>query len=337
MATTEYYLGVLSGTSIDALDTVLVAITAQPSAPQIELIHGISEPFPPGLANELAELCTPGNNELYRFGVADRQFSLFAASVIKKVLAQTGIAAAAVRAIGSHGQTVRHHPNDATPFTLQLGCPETLAVATGIPVVSHFRQKDVALGGQGAPLAPALHHALFASAQVNRAIVNLGGIANISYLPKTNAQATTQVTGFDCGPANTLMDYWFVKHHRDTKGFDENGAWAAQGQINHELLTRLQADPFFSAPPPKSTGREYFTPAWLQQHLDRLEPIHAVDVQATLLALTCDSLCSALEQHTNAKEVYLCGGGAENKALFKALEKRLPNVHWNTTSGLGVH
>lgn len=319
------YIGILSGTSIDAIDLALVAMKGE----HIELLHCYSHPFPPALQQRLQNLCTPQSNELVAFGLADRDFSLIASQAVTKLLTQSGYTANDICAIGSHGQTVRHHPELMPSFSLQLGCPATLASNTGIAVVSHFRQKDIALGGQGAPLAPALHAALFQSPHVDRAVVNLGGIANITWLPKQ-----AQIIGFDCGPANTLLDAWYQQHQPGR--FDKNGEWGRLGTIHEGLLKSCLADPYFHKAPPKSTGREYFTLPWLQQHLSKQPSLEPVDVQATLVELTARSIIQALEQFTPAREVYLCGGGVHNLQLSRRLQKLSPQTSWQSTDSLGV-
>ncbi|MCC5854486.1 MAG: anhydro-N-acetylmuramic acid kinase [Idiomarina sp.] len=321
----ELYLGALSGTSMDAIDLILVDFAVKPLA----VIGKLSAPFPDALRKKCEALCRPGENELVRFAEADREFASAVAKAIHILLKKANVSPEDVRAIGSHGQTVRHHPDHQPGFTIQLGCPDTLAVKTGIPVISRFRHKDIALGGEGAPLAPALHQALFHSEFEHRAVVNLGGIANISWLPKTG-----DVTGFDCGPANTLLDGWYALHHSGS--FDKDGFWAASGRVDEPLLNAMLSDSFFARKPPKSTGREYFTMGWLEEHLRAHNDLTPVDVQATLLELTARSLTDALKQHAPAQTVYLCGGGAHNRALWAALMRLAPSIYWHPTRTLGI-
>src|SRR5690554_1492861 len=320
------YIGLLSGTSIDAIDLALISIQGE----RIELLHCYSHPFPPQLQQRLQSLCTPQQNELVAFGLADRDFSLVASEAVNQLLSLSGYSANDISAIGSHGQTVRHHPELTPSFSLQLGCAATLASNTGIAVVSHFRQKDIALGGQGAPLAPALHAALFHEPAIDRAVINLGGIANITWLPKQ-----AEVIGFDCGPANTLLDAWYQQHHAGR--YDKNGEWSSLGTVNQTLLNSCLADPYFHKAPPKSTGREYFTLPWLQQHLSKQPTLEPADVQATLVELTVRSVIQALENFTPAGEVYLCGGGVHNLQLFNRLQKLCPQTSWQSTDILGVN
>ncbi len=337
----ERFIGVLSGTSLDALDLALVSISSSGTITQLDALNW---PLSESLQQQCHALCTPGTNELVRYGTADRLFAQTVAEGIAALLAKNDLSASDIRAIGSHGQTVRHHPDTTPAFTLQLGCPHTIAALTGIAVVGQFRQKDIALGGEGAPLAPALHQKIFQVTDEQRFIANIGGIANITYLPAAT-ENTDQVVGFDTGPGNTLMDYWVQKHLQ--KEYDSNGAWAASGQVNQPLLELLQRDPYFRKAAPKSTGREYFTPVWLDNALRQLcetsnSKLTAVDIQATLLELTATTLTDAIRTIPslhNAPEtcVYVCGGGAQNQALMQRCQALLPAVGWRTTESIGVH
>ncbi|RUO40057.1 anhydro-N-acetylmuramic acid kinase [Aliidiomarina taiwanensis] len=331
MPTKQLYLGALSGTSIDAIDIAITAIDAA----GIELVSSYSHPFPPALKQQLQQLCSPHANELVNYGLADRDFALETAKAVQHALAAAGVQPQEIIAIGSHGQTVRHHPELTPAFSLQLGCPATLAANTGIAVVSHFRQKDIAVGGQGAPLAPALHQALFHSTEYNRAVINLGGIANISWLP-----ASGDITGFDCGPANTLLDAWYQQHHKQAH-FDRDGAWARSGQPLAPLLEACLADPYFQLAAPKSTGREYFNLRWLHHKLAAFTAVTGqeptpTDVQATLLELTAHTVGHALMQQGHCDQVYLCGGGVKNTYLVERLQALTPNIDWHSTAVLGV-
>lgn len=329
----ELYLGILSGTSLDALDIVLVAIAADGS-----LRHqaAMNWPLPQPLRKLCHQLCTPGTNELVRYGTADRLFAQTAAEGVLHLLKQENVDTDAVTAIGSHGQTVRHHPDLSPGFTLQLGCPHTLAALTKIDVIAQFRQKDIAFGGQGAPLAPAFHDKVFRSPQRNRVIVNIGGITNLTLLP---ADPDGTVIGFDSGPGNTLMDDWIYRHHQHH--YDVNGHWAASGEVHPQLLQLLLSDPYFAKAAPKSTGREYFTPQWLHRALEHFSAIPPADVQATLAELTAQSLCSAIattaKQHQlKLDEVYVCGGGVHNQHLLNRCAALLPTSQWQSTASLGV-
>ena len=341
-----HYIGVLSGTSLDGLDIVLTTITNSGNVQQTDALNW---PLPADLQQRCALLCTPGNNEIVHFGIADRQFALAAVAGIQELLSRNQLQASDIQAIGSHGQTIRHHPELTPAFSIQLGCPHTIAALSGIDVVGQFRQKDIALGGEGAPLAPALHQQLFASRERYRVIANIGGIANITALPPhqvADESAATKVIGFDSGPGNTLMDHWVQKHLHTP--FDRNGEWAAQGTADGPLLAELLSDPYFHRQAPKSTGREYFTANWLAKALQRRSQIAPENVQATLLELTARSLTDAIIQldglaTQHEVEVYVCGGGAQNKQLLKRCQE-LTNASnaptkmaWHTTEALGVH
>lgn len=327
----ELYLGVLSGTSIDGIDIALVAFEND----SVSLIDAHTFPIASDVANQLKQLCVPSNdNEVERLASADRLFATETGNAVNTFLSEKDTDASEISAIGFHGQTIRHMPDVDPAFTLQIGCPDTLACLTGIPVVSQFRKKDVALGGQGAPLAPALHQSLFSSSNESRTVLNLGGIANITWLAKAG-----EMNGFDCGPASTLLDHWFKLHHpKSTKPYDNEGQWAASGRIINPLLDMFLSDPYFSKAPPKSTGREYFTPSWLNEHLAcSPEPFQARDVQATLLELTARSITQAIEKYAPSSSVFCCGGGAHNQHLMARCRSLLPHVHWDNTSALGLN
>ncbi|RTE85630.1 anhydro-N-acetylmuramic acid kinase [Aliidiomarina sp. B3213] len=326
----DWYLGILSGTSIDGIDIVLADFSNE----QPKVVAATTAEIPKSLRQQLTQLCTcQNNNEIFRLGVADRLFSQSVSEAVLTFLDDHGIAADEITAIGFHGQTIRHHPDIDTPFTWQLGCPETLATLCNIPVISHFRQKDIALGGQGAPLAPALHQAMFAQQDVDVAVVNLGGIANISFLGSDGT-----LNGFDCGPASTLLDYWYTQHHPNARtSYDVGGHWAKQGQVNQRLLEAMLSDPYFDKTPPKSTGREYFTPEWLHRHIQRDgNEVRAVDIQATVLELTAVTLVSALKEFAPAQQVYCCGGGVFNDALMARCAQLWKQAKWSNTQELGV-
>lgn len=330
MSPISYYIGTLSGTSIDAIDLALIAVDKNK---KLQLIASYQQEIPIHLQQQLQQLCLPQHNELVHFGQADREFSMVTSQGVLQLLQQAQLQPKDIIAIGSHGQTIRHHPNLTPAFTLQLGCPATLAVQTGIDVISHFRQKDVALGGQGAPLSPIIHHHFFHQSSTDTAVVNLGGITNITWLPKQG-----QLLGFDSGPANTLIDAWYQHHHQDSL-YDQEGKWASTGRVHPALLQVLLSDPYFALAPPKSTGREYFTLPWLLRVLSEkfaAERITPADIQATLVELTATSLCQALSKYAPAKEVYLCGGGVHNLYLKQRLQALAPNVRWTTTAVKGV-
>ncbi|WP_194757064.1 anhydro-N-acetylmuramic acid kinase [Aliidiomarina indica] len=333
--TKSYFIGALSGTSLDALDLALVSIDSEGSIQQQD---ALSWEIPAALQSSLRELCTPGNNELVHYGTADRRFAEVVAAGVQALLARNKLAPEEIRAIGSHGQTVRHHPEQGPGFTIQLGCPHTIAALTGIDVVAQFRQKDIALGGEGAPLAPLFHREVFSHPSHDRVIANIGGIANISYL-RHSGDPSSQLLGFDTGPGNTLMDDWIQRHHH--QAYDIGGRWAATGTVHQGLFDTLMSDPYFSRRPPKSTGREYFTPGWLHHRLERFEQIQPEDVQATLLECTVQSLCEAIRELISGSsnshtEIFFCGGGAHNTELLARCAVLLPECTIATTDELGI-
>lgn len=324
----DLFIGTLSGTSVDGIDAGLVRFSPKP-----ELVAARSLKFPEDLRLELLALGNPGPNEIDRLGQADVRLGRLFADAVNGLLKHAGVTPGQVRAIGSHGQTVRHRPALPYPFTLQIGDPTVIATATGIPVVADFRRKDMALGGQGAPLVPAFHEAVFRQAGENRVIVNIGGIANVTVLPGDSART---VLGFDTGPGNTLLDAWARKALHQP--MDRDGAFAASGRVQAGVLAALLGDPYFAKPAPKSTGPEYFSPDWLQKNFAALGDRPPADVQATLLALTAQSIADAIRQLPGLTRpaVYVCGGGAHNGALMRALQEQLPDSKVATTDALGL-
>ncbi|MEO6698175.1 MAG: anhydro-N-acetylmuramic acid kinase, partial [Paraperlucidibaca sp.] len=315
---TALYIGLMSGTSLDALDAVLVDL-GNTCAPR--LIGEKSHAWQTSEREELLALAAGCDDEIDRSGRAGHWWAQRASELIAELLKDHTLQPSDIRAIGSHGQTLRHRPLGTWPYTLQIGDPSLLAELSGISVVAHFRQRDIAAGGQGAPLVPAFHQAVFARDDRCVVALNLGGIANISVM-----QPGHGVRGYDTGPANMLLDGWCQRH--SGKAYDENGRWAASGQCHDALLDKLLAMPYFSLPAPKSTGRESFGMRWLEQQLATLgEAIPAEDVQATLLALTATTVADAILREASAGELILCGGGANNTALCAALATKLPNWH----------
>lgn len=324
----DLYLGLMSGTSMDGVDVALVDF----GKIEPEVIAFDTFPYPARLHRHLHQLCDPQNNEIVAMGRADRAVARVSANAIHSVLSNHNISAKQIVAIGSHGQTIRHHPDGPNGFTIQIGDPNTLAVMTGIDVVADFRRKDIALGGQGAPLTPAFHQAVFRHSQHSRVILNIGGIANISHLP---ASIKEPVIGFDIGPGNTLMDLWCERHLHQP--YDENGQWAAQGNVSAELLSRMLDEPFFKLSAPKSTGRELFNLHWLDDHLKALSSTLSPEcVQATLANLTSISIAAEIQKLYNVEQVYLCGGGVKNDFLMKCLENELVECDILTTGDLGI-
>lgn len=324
------YIGLMSGTSVDGIDAALVSLSAG-NRPVLVTTH--AHPIDAATRGGIQALMREGPNEIERLGELDMALGELFAEAANAVIKKAGLAKKDIRAIGSHGQTLRHRPRAAHPFTLQIGNPSVIAERTGITTVADFRARDMAAGGQGAPMVPAFHHQMFHSPQRNRAIINIGGIANVTCLP---ADALQPVTGFDTGPGNTLLDQWI--HHHQGCGHDESGKWAASGQTSKELLGKLLADPYFRASPPKSTGREHFNMEWLQAHLKNLAtPPSAADVQATLLQLTAKTIAQAIREFLpQTQEAYVCGGGAHNRVLMSALAGNMSGITVATTDNLGM-
>ena len=296
----------MSGTSLDGIDAVLAKIG---SSGEASALDAVSTSFSPELRKSLFELQSPGPNELHREKQAGNALALAYAEAVNQLLQKTNLQASDITAIGAHGQTIRHQPDlGDMSYTHQTLNPALLAEKTGIDVIADFRSRDMAAGGHGAPLVPAFHAQQFVEDK-NLAILNIGGIANFTLLPKDG-----QVTGFDCGPGNMLMDAWIYEHQGNS--FDENGNWALQGQVNEALLEKMLADPFFTKAPPKSTGRDDFHLDWLREKL-KGENFLCEDVQATLLHLTAHSALEALARHApQTQKLIICGGGARNNALM---------------------
>lgn len=326
--TGNIYIGIMSGTSLDGVD--VAALRFDNGTPKVIAAHCFA--LPETLKNKVLTLCQPADNEIDLLGQVDLELAQHFAECTLKLLAKHQIKASEVAAIGCHGQTIRHRPN--LGFTLQIGDPNTIAELTGMTTVADFRRRDMAAGGQGAPLVPAFHQHCFQDNTQDRVIVNIGGMANLTLL---RADKEQPLQGFDTGPGNVLMDAWIQKTHQ--LPYDKDGALAAQGQTDNTLLSQLLALPFFQAPPPKSTGREQFNLAWLESHLERLtERLSPEDVQRTLLTLTATSIADAIcAQQLAHAEIYLCGGGVHNTHLVDALHALLPEAKCLTsTSCLGL-
>ena len=336
---TDYFIGLMSGTSMDAIDAALVDFSNDTP----KLINALNFPIPDSLRTELQALCQPGENEIERLGRADTQLGKLFADAVDQLLNKSNLAAENICAIGSHGQTIRHAPEGSglkgmNPFTLQIGDANQIAERTGITTVADFRRRDMAAGGQGAPLVPAFHAAVFQSSKQTRVILNIGGIANITVLPKTK---NAVISGFDTGPGNGLMDAWIQKHQQ--QNFDQDGKWASSGNINKKLLTQLLNNDYFAKAPPKSTGRELFNLSWLEQQISQVsENITEADVQTTLAKFTAVSIADAINQHafnehgTGTDEVIVCGGGTRNGFLMKCLREHLKPIEVKTTDELGL-
>lgn len=324
-------LGLISGTSADGIDAALVRFDGNGGA---KLVFGRTYPWDPALRAQLVEL---GQREallgLDAIAELDVRIGRAFAEAALQALLDSGTPAAAVAAIGSHGQTLRHRPCGEFPYTLQLGDPSTIAERCGITVVADFRRRDVAAGGHGAPLLPALHAALLQSEQEDRAVLNLGGIANLTLLPRAAAANPGLVRGFDSGPANGLMDAWCLRHAGTA--FDRDGALAASGRVDDALLGRLLDDPWFALPPPKSTGRDRFHLDWVEAKLGGAES--AADVQATLLALSVRTIADALRAlQPDTVRVVACGGGVHNPTLMAALAAVLPGCSLESSDVHGI-
>lgn len=316
------YIGLMSGTSLDGVDAVLAA----PRGRRFHLRSALHRPFSRHLRRQLFALQATGPDELRRVSLVANELTQAYAASVRSLLLRARVSASAVTAIGGHGQTVRHQP--AAGYTVQLINGALLAELTGVDVICDFRGRDIAAGGEGAPLVPAFHSAMFRTPTRSRAVVNIGGIANVTSLP-----AHGRVTGFDCGPGNCLLDAW-INAHRHLP-YDRGGAWAARGQVVPRLLDKLLADPYFRRRPPKSAGRETFNLNWLRRRLKPSE--RALDVQATLLELTARTIARAVHTHCrNAREVLVCGGGARNRALLARLTALLPNRRVVITDAVGV-
>ncbi len=321
----ERFIGLMSGTSLDGIDAVLVAFDGE----RIEQQAALCLPFSAEERQMLESLCQPGDNEIARLALADPLIARKSADAINTLLQQQQLKPDAIRAIGSHGQTVRHYPE--LGYTLQIGDPSLLAELTGITVVADFRRRDLAAGGQGAPLVPAFHAGQFRSSSCDRVIVNIGGISNISVLPKNQH---SPVLGFDTGPGNLLLDDWYARHQQGA--FDTDGAWAARGRVQPDLLARWLEDDYIRAPFPKSTGRERFNPEWLAAHLSDWDG-RAEDIQATLCRFTAASIARGITLcGLSDAELYLCGGGAYNGQLRRDLAEELPGFTVMTTEALGI-
>jgi anhydro-N-acetylmuramic acid kinase len=318
----DFFIGLMSGTSLDGIDAALVNFRAR----KPRCVATCYSPFEDELRTEALAIQLAGPDELHRAALLSNRLADLYGDTVRQLLDTAGVLPAQVRAIGCHGQTVRHAP--AMGYTIQLNNPARLAERTGIAVVADFRSRDIAAGGQGAPLVPAFHDAVFRTPLRHRVIVNIGGIANITDLAPNRTTG-----GFDCGPGNMLLDAWASRHLGTPH--DEGGNWASQGRALPELLLRLKRHSFLSAPPPKSCGREEFGVAWLDAQLSGRE--NPADVQATLVALTVGGIADAISQWCGRPdELFICGGGVHNRALMAGLSAALPQVRVAATDALGL-
>lgn len=366
----KYYIGLMSGTSADGIDLALVDFTGNGQKPR--LVASFYQGYSRAITEKITSLYQASSNEIDRAFHLDIELAHLFAQAINTLLNQENLSPTDIIAVGNHGQTIRHRPSGDNPFTLQIGCCQTLAIVTGIRVVGQFRRKDMALGGQGAPLVPIFHQQLFSQSTDANFVVNIGGIANITFLPEENTEKS--VLGFDTGPGNALLDDWFTKYHPNSnEKFDKNGAWAATGHVNQALLKQLLQDDYIKAAAPKSTGREYFHLDWLEQQLTFFKEntqskphvaidefseqlpnqaldknseqesemeLNAVNIQATLLAFTAQSISDAILALTTKGKVYLCGGGVHNRTLVDVLNTRLNTSKYtfkiNTMQALNI-
>ncbi|HSH29252.1 MAG TPA: anhydro-N-acetylmuramic acid kinase [Thiohalobacter sp.] len=324
----DTFIGLMSGTSLDGIDAVAVRFPRG----RIELLAAHTFAFDTDLRTELLGLIqSTGTGLLDRLGELDRRLGLLSAEAVSAVCEQAGLTAGRIAAIGSHGLTVLHRPGGPHPFTLQIADPNLIAERSGITTVADFRRRDIAAGGQGAPLVPAFHAALFNRAGNPRAVANIGGMANLTLLP---GHDETPVTGFDTGPGNVLLDGWIQQ--QQGRPYDRDGTWSATGRVDEALLAELLADPYFHQPPPKSTGREHFNLSWLQQRLQGPDRAPA-DVQATLAELTAASLAAAIQSEAQGtEELIICGGGAYNPDLLQRIAARLPGMQVSVSDDYGL-
>lgn len=326
MTEPQLYIGLMSGTSLDSIDAALVSFDM--TGPSLLASHSLA--LPTELKAQILALNAPGNNEIEQLVELDPRLGRYFAEAVNQLLHKSGTAKQQITAIGSHGQTLRHRPEKG--YSLQIGDPNVIAEQTGITTIADFRRRDLAAGGQGAPLVPAFHRHCFHSKQHDRFIVNIGGMANLTLLP---ADMHAEVIGYDTGPGNVLIDSWALEH--TGQPFDHDGRWAASGRLLPTLLNFYLEEPFFSAAYPKSTGRELFNADWINTQIKRLDcPVRPEDVQHTLTELTAITLANAIQQHRlNSAEIFLCGGGSHNQFLRQRLSAHL-HTDVRTTQALGL-
>ncbi|HBL7238707.1 TPA: anhydro-N-acetylmuramic acid kinase [Serratia liquefaciens] len=319
------YIGVMSGTSLDGVDVVLAAIDGRMVAQQASYSH----PMPIQLKQDILGMCQGQQTTLAAVGRLDAQLGTLFGEAVLGLLKQTGVSAQDITAIGCHGQTVWHEPEGDARFSMQLGDNNRIAALTNITTVGDFRRRDMAYGGQGAPLVPAFHQALLAHPVERRMVLNIGGIANLSML-----LPGAPVRGFDTGPGNMLMDAWVWRHR--SQPYDKDGAWAMEGRVCLPLLQQMLADPYFALPAPKSTGREYFNAAWLERQLTGLPAVKPVGVQTTLAELTAITICEQVQLAGGCERLLVCGGGARNPLLMARMSALLPGTEVCLTDDFGI-
>jgi anhydro-N-acetylmuramic acid kinase len=321
----DLYIGLMSGTSMDGIDAALVEF----GDASLNLINTTSHNYPPGLREQLLDaISLPLHQDIDNVAELDRATGDAFRDAALALLEDAGVDSSAVRAIGSHGQTLRHQPDADEPFSLQIGDPQRIADGTGLPTVGNFRSADIEAGGQGAPLAPYFHEWLLRTPGATRCVLNIGGVANVTVL--ADKQDTI---GFDTGPGNSLMDAWIRKHR--ALPFDRDGRWAATGAVDEDLLRQLLTDSYFALDPPKSTGFEHFNLAWIEGH--PVAAIEPADVQATLCRLSAVSITDAIRDFApTCAEVLVCGGGVHNSVLINEIDSRLPNIAVNSTASAGL-
>lgn len=327
----EFYIGLMSGTSMDGIDAALVEFSNN----KIKLVNSYSHNIPPTLKEKL--ICLSLNSadaSIDMLGEADTELGLVFADAVNILLKNTNMNARQITAIGSHGQTIRHRPDLKNNFSMQIGDANRISYNTSILTVADFRRKDMAAGGEGAPLAPAFHQQVFYSAKENRAVLNIGGISNLTFLPKDKNQPSF---GFDSGPGNGLMDAWIQQHQN--QAFDEKGAWAASSIADDQLVNLLMQDNFISTAPPKSTGREHYNLHWLQQQLEKNNThLDTGTIQASLCQFTCNSIIYAIEKFLpNIDTLIVCGGGVHNENLMRQLSDKLISTKLASSEDYGVH
>jgi len=326
----ELYAGLMSGTSMDGIDAALVEFDGT----DMKLIASHSHSIPDTLKEKLSLLSlNDKKSSIDMLGEADTELGQLLADATNQLLSIANIKAEQVSGIGSHGQTIRHRPDAKNRFTMQIGDANQISYLTGITTVADFRRKDMAANGEGAPLAPAFHQQVFYSKSENRAVLNIGGISNLTYLPKDKNQ---DCFGFDCGPGNILMDAWIRLHQQ--KDYDDNGNWSASTKPSENLVSQLMKDPFIHQAPPKSTGKEHYHLDWLSKQLAQLKPLSDSEVQASLSQFTCDSIVHAiLNNLPQLDRLIICGGGVHNTHLMSLLKTKLPDIDIDSSERHGIH